>query len=98
MKKVGRVRAVGRVYRRNREAVLAASDICVLCGHPGARQTDHGDPLSMGGDRDSVDNLYPAHGGNRAGLDNPCPTCGKRCNQVKGNGTRKVKPVVSRNW
>src|SRR5262245_57006563 len=36
-------------YQANRARVLAASDVCWLCGHAGARQVDHVVPLARGG-------------------------------------------------
>lgn len=71
-------------YLDNREAVLKASRICWLCGHDGADQTDDVIPKSRGG-TNAITNLRPAHG------TAPCPTCGIRCNQSRGN--RDVTPI-----
>jgi 5-methylcytosine-specific restriction endonuclease McrA len=103
----------GRPYRRNRAAVLAESDLCALCHHPGAETADHIVPDRLWprdehGRRlpgfNDVDNLQPAHGtmGN-VGPHNPCPTCRRLCNQVKGDGTRTGPPPTtaqprSRSW
>lgn len=64
-------------------------DLCHLCGHHGARQADHLTPVSVDPDQPIDPRLMrPAHGGGSVerGLDNPCPTCGRRCNQERGNG------------
>lgn len=71
-------RGYGRQHEVNREAVLKASRICWLCGHPGADQADDVIPKSQGG-TSALANLRPAHG------TNPCSTCGRRCNQSRGN-------------
>lgn len=68
----------GRPWRRTRKQILAASDICHICGHDGATEVDHLLARSMGGDSRGKHNLAPAHGSSR-----PCPTCGKCCNQVR---------------
>ncbi|GLW32262.1 hypothetical protein [Actinoplanes regularis] len=83
----------GHRYRTVRAAVLARSDTCVLCGHPGADQADHILSRSQHPEIDVADpaNLAPVHGVNG------CPTCGEKCNQVKGNGT-VTRPVRSRDW
>ncbi|MDR7278923.1 HNH endonuclease [Catenuloplanes atrovinosus] len=83
----------GSRYRRARNAVLAQSTICHLCGHADADQVDHVRPRSLNPELDDADhtNLAPAHGVNG------CPTCGEKCNQAKGNRTVS-KPVRSRNW
>lgn len=81
-----RARGYTAEYERNRRAVLAASRVCWLCGHDGADQTDDVVPKSKGGDS-AVTNLRPAHG------TRPCPTCGKRCNQARGN--RDVTPSTT---
>lgn len=73
----------GRPWRRVREQVLAASDICHLCGHAGAGDVDHALPLAllnaMGIDPRDTAYLRPAHGALSR-----CPTCGLCCNQAKG--------------
>lgn len=83
----------GHRYRTARAAVLAHSDTCWLCGHDGADQADHVVPRSVDRTRDHADttNLLPAHGVNG------CPTCGEKCNQVRGNGTT-ARPIRSRDW
>jgi hypothetical protein len=93
-------------YRRNREIVLAQSDVCIICGHHGARTADHRIPAKLwpkGADGkplpglDSIDNLGPAHGtmGGRQ-PDNPCGVCGELCNQKRG-ARIKHRPQT-RNW
>jgi 5-methylcytosine-specific restriction endonuclease McrA len=83
----------GHRYREARRAVLAQSDTCHLCGHGGADQADHLASRSLNPEIDVADpsNLAPAHGVKG------CPTCGEKCNQVKGNGTL-TRPVSSRAW
>ena len=49
--------------------MLAASDVCHLCGLPGADEVDHVVPVARGGDEWDPLNLAPAHA---------------RCNRVKG--------------
>lgn len=63
-------------YQANRTTTLAASRTCWLCGHDGADQADHVVARQHGGGHGQ---LRPAHG------TQPCPTCGVRCNQVKGD-------------
>lgn len=67
--------------------MLRACDVCHLCGHPGADAIDHVVPVNKGG-ADTDDNKAPAHH-TRA-----CPTCGIKCNRVKG--ARMVAPVIRR--
>jgi 5-methylcytosine-specific restriction endonuclease McrA len=74
----------GRTQNRR---ILAASDICHLCGHPGADAVDHVIPLKRGGP-DTAANKRPAH------HDNPCPVCGERCNRAKG--ARLIPPTIRR--
>lgn len=100
-------RTAGRSDRRwkerTRPAILAASDVCHWCGHPGANAVDHVYiPLSVDVDRrhaNDPDNLAPIHG--REG----CPICptnrGRRrvCNNEKGARVNAVPPVHgSRPW
>ena len=72
-----RRRGLDHAHDRARVAVLAASDVCWLCGHVGADQADHVLPRALGGPSTPA-NLRPAHGSA------PCSTCGVRCNQVRG--------------
>lgn len=83
----------GHRYREARAALLAYDSVCHLCGHEGADQVDHLLPRSLNPDIDEADtsNLAPAHGVKG------CPTCGEKCNQVKGNGAL-TKPIRSRSW
>jgi 5-methylcytosine-specific restriction endonuclease McrA len=66
-------------FRQLRARILAASDICIVCGHPHADAADHVIPVSKGGPRLDPDNLAPIHG--VAG----CPTCLRKCNSEKGD-------------
>lgn len=83
-----------RPFRRARAQVLSDSDICCICGHPGSDSVDHTIPRSVSLElAEDADNLRPAH-------HEPCPTCGQRCNRVRG--TRPLSEVVrletSRDW
>jgi 5-methylcytosine-specific restriction endonuclease McrA len=91
---MGKVRHVGRPWRRVRARVLATSDLCGLCGHPGAREVDLIIPLSLGGDPLDPANLRPAHG-----TSDPCPWCLRACNQSRGNRDQpSPAPRQSRRW
>lgn len=89
----------GRPYRRIRAQVLALSDTCGICGHPGADQVDCIQPVSLGGSDTDPTNLRPSHGSSA-----PCPICpqrnGKRrsCNQERGNRVTAKPEHRSRNW
>jgi len=82
----------GRPWRRLRAQILAESDVCHWCGHPGANAVDHLVPISRGGDPQGRGNLAPIHGRER------CPTCGRACNSVKGNRVAPRHLPVSRAW
>ena len=62
-----------RAWRELRDRILRDSDICHICGQPGADAVDHVIPVSRGG-TNHRDNLRPAH-----------HNTGQRCNRVKGN-------------
>ena len=96
-------------YRRNRAILLASDDLCRICGHPESRTADHiiaakfwprganGKPLPG---LDELANLQPAHGTMGSGADcvhNPCPTCGRLCNQSKGARRTAGRPQT-RKW
>lgn len=85
---------VGRPHRRAVTQMFAIyGDLCHLCGHPGARQADHLVPIRDWPDQPIDPHLMrPAHGGGNEerGLDNPCPICGRRCNQERG-----ARPTLS---
>ena len=80
-------RMTGRKRQERNRRILAASDVCHLCGHPGSDAVDHVHPLSRGGSDDDPANLRPAH------HDIPCPTCGRKCNRLKGD---KLMPAIDR--
>jgi 5-methylcytosine-specific restriction endonuclease McrA len=92
-----------RQYRRNRLIVLANSDLCGICGHGGAMTTDHivsfhEWPPGVPG-LDDVANLQPSHGTLGAGhIHNPCPECGRMCNQSKGNRAPAARSPRSQDW
>ena len=88
----------GRPWRRARRACLNTSTVCHLCKHEGAGEADH-HPLplatlkALGLDPNDPRHLRPAHGSS-----SPCPTCGKSCNQVKGNRIQSAPATNSRDW
>lgn len=81
---------VGRPQRTARLLMFAEQGtICWLCGHEGAGEADHADPISLNPDQPvSADRMMPAHGSS-----SPChhPDCVERkkkprsCNQERGN-------------
>jgi hypothetical protein len=74
--------------------VLAASDTCVLCGHPGSGDVHHLiSPLLRPDLALDPANLRAAHGAR-----SPCPWCGRRCNQVAGQAGELREPPRSRAW
>ena len=77
-------------YRRTRARILAASDICWICGEPGADATDHVVPVALGG-TDHPANLRPAH-------HNTPNSRGIKCNRVKRAQAPDVTLTTSRNW
>ena len=79
-----RIRGSAREKRNRR--ILAASDICHICGEPGADAVDHVIPLAKGGS-EHPSNLRPAH-------HNVPNSKGQRCNMIKGD--RYYAPIVRR--
>lgn len=94
----------GRPWRRAAQAARDATDICWICGHAGARTVDHEPPLSVleahGLDPRDPQYLRIAHGSGGRQAPNPCPTCRRYCNQLKGTRSGFTLPTVtpSRNW
>jgi 5-methylcytosine-specific restriction endonuclease McrA len=76
-----------RKGRAENARILATSDTCGICGHPGSDAVDHIIPLARGGP-DTPANKQPAH------HNTDCPTCGQRCNRVKGD--KLVPPTLRR--
>ncbi len=74
----------GRPWREAKRQLHATTQICHLCGHGGAYEADHVPPrkvlLQLGLDPNDMRYLRAAHGSSC-----PCPVCGQRCNQVKGD-------------
>jgi 5-methylcytosine-specific restriction endonuclease McrA len=81
-------------YRQIRARILAASDVCIVCGHGAADTTDHIHPVSKGGARLDPDNLAPIHGVTG------CPVCLRKCNSEKGSRplAEVVQLVTSVDW
>ena len=73
-------------WRQLRARTLAASDVCIVCGHGGSDTVDHIHPVSKGGARLDPDNVAPIHG--VAG----CMVCLRKCNSEKGD--RPLAEVV----
>lgn len=73
-------------FKQLRRRVLESSDICWLCGQPGADTVDHVVPLSVDPTLgEALDNLRPAHA---------------RCNYARGaRSPRHVEALnASRRW
>jgi 5-methylcytosine-specific restriction endonuclease McrA len=66
-----------RPWKRVKTQVLATSDICYLCGHPGAGAVDHVISRKLRPDLAlEPTNLRPVHGALSR-----CPVCGLACNE-----------------
>lgn len=109
MSRSGRSGTGNSAYRRNRALLLASNDICGICGHGGSLTADHiitakhwpcgsdGRPLPG---LDDIGNLRPSHGTMGSGRDrihNPCPVCGRLCNQSRGARPPRGRPQT-RQW
>lgn len=85
----------GRPYRRAKAVLQANTQMCWLCGHDGAYELDHEPPrktlLELGLDPNDPQYHRAAHG-----TSCPCPTCGQRCNQIKGAG--QGRPRLIADW
>ena len=87
----------GYQWRKLRAQILAQSDICWMCGQPGADTVDHILEIKRGGAVLDPANLRPAHGKKRPGC---------RGNYSRSAGLRRATPRrknpqvndVSRPW
>jgi 5-methylcytosine-specific restriction endonuclease McrA len=83
-----------RAWRRLRKRVLAASDLCILCGHPLAGDAHHIIPRSLRPDLElDPSNVAPAHGALSR-----CPWCNRACNSEQGDRLDPPAPTSSRRW
>jgi 5-methylcytosine-specific restriction endonuclease McrA len=71
-----------RAQRARNKRILTASDVCHICGKPGADAIDHVTPLARGG-TDELANLKPAH-----------HDVAPFCNRIKG--AKAYAPIVKR--
>ena len=90
----------GYAFRKAKAEMLARyGDTCHLCGHAGARQADHLDPLAFDPEQDvDPDLMRPAHGGAQGEYDNPCATCHRRCNQERGTSSNFIAFEPALTW
>jgi 5-methylcytosine-specific restriction endonuclease McrA len=81
-------RLSGRQRQERNRRILAASDVCWLCGQPGADAVDHVTALARGG-TETGDNLRPAH-----------HDVEPRCNRRKGAKDASNVDIIrnSRDW
>lgn len=85
----------GRPYQRARRQMFAIfGDVCHICLHHGATEADHLTPISLD-EHQPIDpyRMRPAHGTSA-----PCPTCGRKCNQERGNRPVPAPLRTSRAW
>ena len=79
-----------RAIRERNRRILAASDLCHVCGEPGADAVDHVTPIAQGGP-DADWNLRPIH--------HRTPNSqGIRCNLAKADRLPDVRLTTSRTW
>lgn len=76
----------GRPFQREKAQRLRQSDVCWICGQPGADTLDHVIPIARGG-TEHPDNKRPAH-------HNTPNAQGIRCNRVKSS--KDYAPIVRR--
>jgi len=85
----------GRRARRVREQTFEEyGDICHICGHAGAGESDHVETLSSRpGQLLTVSGRRPAHGTSAR-----CPTCRRACNQERGASSMSKVFVPKGAW
>lgn len=84
----------GHRYRTARTQMFQMfGTVCHLCGHEGADSADHLEPVSLNPQQPVDPNLMrPAHGVEG------CPTCGRKCNQERGNRGGIPQLKTSQQW
>jgi 5-methylcytosine-specific restriction endonuclease McrA len=86
-----------RPWRTVRALVLAASNVCYLCAHPGSGAVDHVISRKQRPDLAlEPTNLRPVHGSLSR-----CPWCKRACNEAKGDRATMPElrpPRQSRPW
>lgn len=85
-----RPRQATYTYQQTRATILAASDLCHICGEPGADAVDHVISWAKGGTDDPT-NLKPAH-------HNTPNSKGIKCNRVKGDRDPDIRLTTTREW
>lgn len=76
-----------RAKRAENRRILAASNVCHICGEPGADAVDHVIPLAKRPDLDVASNKRPAH-------HDVANSQGIKCNRVKGD--KDYAPIIRR--
>lgn len=85
--------------RRRNARILRASDICHVCGEPGADAVDHVRPFIPRDPTNPWNQYDPEAGYNLKPIHHNVPnTAGVRCNRVKGNRDPDVDLTTSRQW
>ena len=82
--------ANSRAIRERNRRILAASDVCHICGETGADAIDHVIPYARGGTDDPW-NLKPAH-------HNVANSNGVYCNRAKSDRLPDANLTTSRDW
>lgn len=82
-----------RYQQARKEMFRVYGHTCHLCGHDLADTADHLEPVSLNPDQ-PIDphRMRPAHG-----VDG-CPTCGRACNQERGNREGVPQLKTSQEW
>lgn len=82
-----------RRWNQLRAEILSLNDVCWICSHPYSETLDHIlSPKYYPELRMDPANLRPAHGVRG------CPTCGRRCNQERGDKLEVPSPKPESWW
>jgi hypothetical protein len=83
-----------RAQQAENKRILAASDVCWLCGHPGSDAVDHKTALATATTPEEYRRLDQAWNKAPSHHFAPCPECGIKCNRVKAD--KVMAPIVRR--